>query len=190
MEINTLSQVSIDKDQKCILFAYSLYTNEQEYTYLQYTAACALVFYLSQKGFFNYNLNELLVYDYKEERRYIWESKKFMADINILRDNGLLLRARSRSKTSHDVNAHQCTILGHQYVKYLLNTSPEIKKTFDNIKRELSCNGGEIKKIKLLNDAPHLCCRYQSQPIKGFLKSFAQSPDNSSKIPPHNPFFI
>lgn len=190
MDLLTISQVSIDKDQMGVLYAYSLYSNEQEYTYLQYTAACALIFYLSQKGLFNYNLNELLVYDYKEERRYIWESKKFMTDINILRDKGLLLRARSRSKASHDVNAHQCTVLGHQYIKSLLETSSEISVFLQKIKRELSCESGEVKTIRLSDEGPLLCCRNRCHLIDGFLKFFVDCPDNSQIIPPHSPFFI
>ncbi len=190
MDLLNISQVSIDKDQMGVLYAYSLYTNEQEHTYLQYTAACALIFYLSQKGSFNYNLNELLVYDYKEERRYIWESKKFMTDINILRDKGLLLRARSRSKTSHDVNAHQCTVIGQQYISSILETTCETTLFLEKIKKELSCESGEIKTIRLSDNGPLLCCRHRCQLIDGFLKSFVVAPENSQLIPPHRPFFI
>ena len=113
----------LDQDQKNILIVYSLYSNQKLRTYLQYTAACALFFYLTKKEFFKYNLNELLVYDYKEARKYIWESKKFMQDINIVRDYDLLIRARSRSRTSRDVNAHQCSTKGFEYIDlHLKNT--------------------------------------------------------------------
>ncbi len=179
-----------DQDQRRVLYVYSLYTDESKNTYLQYTAACALIYHLSQKGFFDYNLNELLVYDYKEERRYIWESKKFMTDINILRDQQLLLRARSRSKTSHDVNAHQCSIPGHQYIQNLIESCPECKEAFALIKKELTCETGVLKTIKLTSYGPLLVCRTSTELIKGFLKCFMECSENRNVIPDHNPFFI
>jgi hypothetical protein len=71
----------LDKDQQYILAVYSFYTHENECAYLQDAAACAIFYYLTKEGFFHYNLNELLVYDYKNYRCYIWEAKKFMADM-------------------------------------------------------------------------------------------------------------
>lgn len=167
---------NLDRDQESILAVYSFYTHESNHSYLQYTAACALFFYLTQKGFFKYNLDELLVYDYKESRRYIWEAKKFMADINILRDHNLLIRARSRTKTYRDVNAHQCSDLGHEYIQKLGETSKDFADLQQKLKATLSTDRGELYDIRLDDKGPILVNEREGgqyvsfSPIQGFLK--------------------
>jgi len=166
----------LDKDQFGLLYTYSLYSNEAKNQYLQYTAACALAYYLSQNKKFNYNLEELLVYDYLKQRLYIWESKKFMADINTLRGLNLLNRARCRSKTSKDINAHQCTRRGLKYLEDSVLSQPELKEYFTEIDALLKDVNGNIKQIILGEDQPYLQGRNNKAIIEGFVKKFQESP--------------
>ena len=192
MEINT-QLPPLDQDQKLVLAVYDLYSNQQEHTYLQYTAICALIFHLIQKGVFTYPDDELLVYDYKEQRRYIWEAKKFMADINILRDHGYLLRARSRSKTSRDVNAHQCTTAGHEFLKKERGKSDaDFNAKHKLMLNELTCPNGKPKQLFLADHGPELRCGTARETIKGFLKDFdpTQASEPNSSQPNYTPFFL
>ncbi len=164
----------LDTDQKKILIVYSLYTNQTKHSYLQYTAACAVIFYLNKKGIFTYNPNELLVYDYGNSRKYIWEAKKFMNDINVLRDQDLLIRARSKSKTSRDVNAHQCSTKGQAYVKNNLFSKPY----FALIKDALSCGNDGLYAIQLEKTSPMLINKFNSKKnieIDGFLRNLQKT---------------
>jgi hypothetical protein len=181
----------LDDDQKHILMVYSLYTDEVNLSYLQYTAACALIFYLSKEGFFKYNQEELLVYDYLESRLYIWESKKFMTDINILRDHGFLIRARCKSKNTRDVNTHQCSEEGREYLNHVLKNSKNTFEIFNSMKNVLSCENNHLKKIRLQEDGPYLDCGTHKYLINGFIKDFNQ-PNASRKIKKreYSPFFL
>lgn len=181
---------AIDDDQKKVLYIYSLYSDERHNTYLQYTAACALVYYITSEGVFQYNKEEYLVYDYKEDRRYIWESKKFMSDINILRDHGLLIRARSRSKTSRDVNAHQCTTEGHHYLKEVEQKEKNIREQFMAIRKRLVCRNGSKKTIHLYEKWPAIKCGHSITPIKGFLKKFDDDTTPLEKHTQYKPYFM
>lgn len=194
-------QKSLDQDQEYILAVYSFYTDEAEHTFLQYTAACAVFYYLTKEGFFEYNLDELLVYDYKESRRYIWEAKKFMADINILRDHGYLIRVRSRSKTYRDVNAHQCSVAGHAYIKNRQKNDSGFSKKTGEIKKALSCSKGHLFEVHLEDAGPQLVCERNIKecvrvvPIEGFLKDLTVdeksiTPGTESKYKQYEPFFI
>ncbi len=181
----------LDEDQKYILMVYSLYTDEANLTYLQYTAACALIYYLSKEGFFKYNLEELLVYDYLENRLYIWESKKFMTDINVLRDQGFLIRARCKSKNTRDVNAHQCSGKGREYLNFLLKNSNDSQEILNKIKKILSCENNQLKRIKLEQDGPYLDCGTNKYLIKGFLKEFNKlATDQDTQKREYNSFFL
>lgn len=181
---------SIDKDQVNILYVYSLYSNQLHNSYLQYTAACALMFHLTTKGIFDYNTEELLVYDYKDERRYIWEAKKFMSDINVLRDHSLLIRARVPSEKSRDVNAHQCSIKGHEYLREFSAYSSSTKALFSRIKELLYCKNGTVKEIELTKEGPILKCKHQQELIKGFLKCFKSNSSKNTQVPDYSPFFL
>ena len=190
----------LSKDQESILSVYYLYTSKHKYTYLQYTAACALMYFLTQKNIFNYDLDETLVYDYKEERRYIWESKDFMEDINILRDKDYLIRARSRSKTYRDVNAHQCSSKGINYIDKKIKESKDFKTKFEEIEKVLSCSKGHLFEVHLKDNGPKLVCEQNAkecirfEEIKGFLKDL--SFNNISlhardlSISKYKPFFL
>lgn len=180
----------LDLEQRSILYVYSLYTLEEKYSYLQYTAACALIYHLTKQGLFTYNTEELLYYDYLDKRHYIWESKKFMTDINILRDHGFLTRARLNSKLGRDVNAHQCSTLGKEYVENLVQSKDEIRQQFNKIKTELSCVDGSLKEIVLKKDAPYLVCQNKSSAIAGFVKHFEAQEDKSAGEVSYNPFFM
>jgi hypothetical protein len=180
----------LDEDQELILAVYSFYSNEAEHTYLQYTAACALIYFLTNREkdkMFNYELNELLVYDYKDSRRYIWEAKKFMNDINVLRDHKFLIRARSRSKTYRDVNAHQCSNEGHKFLKKLQNESVDFKRKVEKTRDLLSCCKGHLYEVVLEKEGPELVCRENAKEcirlerIEGFLKDLCFDEDVTKK---------
>jgi len=166
----------LSKDQELILLTYYIFTNKSEFTYLQYTAACALIFFLTQKEYFEYNKDEILVYDYKEERRYIWEAKAFMEDINLLRDKDCLIRARSRSETYRDVNAHKCSSKGLKYIQGKIKDSREFANLHGEIKQVFSCKQGHPYDIRLEKKGPQLVCEKNAkeficfQEIEGFLK--------------------
>ena len=115
---------NLDTDQQKVLFVYSLYSDEKELKFFQYTAALATCYYLMKKGVFPNYKDQLLVYDYKNSRRYLWEDKKFMNDINILRQNDTLIRARARNRQYRDINSHQCSKIGHEFL-----TKSNFKKT-------------------------------------------------------------
>lgn len=145
----------MDNDQKKILYVYSLYSSEEKLSYLQYTAALAIFFHLMQKGYFPNYKHQLLLYDYKDSRRYLWEDKKFMNDINIVRDHDYLSRSRVQTTDYRDINAHQCTKKGEEYLKI-----KGIGKTdsFLKIRDELKCKCGNILKIRLNENNPALYC--------------------------------
>ena len=181
----------LDRDQELILAVYSFYTKEKDHSYLQYTAACAIFYYLTQKGYFIYNLKELLVYDYNESRRYIWEAKKFMNDINVIRDHDLLIRARIRSKTYRDVNAHQCSTAGHWYIDKIMASDPDFKNTMDDIRRTLSNEWGELYDVVLEESGPMLrSSRGRDVPIQDFLKNMNDTGTAEEPAEHYKPFFI
>lgn len=162
---------NLDKDQRKILFILSLYSSEEELTFLQYTGWLALSYYLMKKGFFPNYKNQLLIYDYKSNRRYIWEDKKFMRDVNILRKKNLVIRAKTRSQDYRDINAHQCSKLGHSYLNEIDYSNSSSGKS---IRDELSCN--ECKsgyELILEDEKPVLRCSKCEEEIiiKGFLRN-------------------
>ncbi len=123
---------SLDKEltdnQRKILFILSLYSSEEELEFLQYTGWLTLAYFIMTKGLLPGYKEQLLVYDYKTDRRYLWEDKTYMDDVNILRQKKLVIRARSRSSEYRDINAHQCTTFGKQYLDFIeLKESPDGK---------------------------------------------------------------
>jgi hypothetical protein len=158
-----------NKNQLAILYVYTLYTSEKTNDYLQYTAALVIFYYLMQKGYFpDYN-EQLLIYDYKDSRRFMWEDKTFMNDINVVRSFDYLNRARVRSSEFRDMNAHQCTQKGELYINQLQYAdSPEGKK----IAQALHCKCGKLLQVALNDDMPRLVCQgcKQKTEVQGFLK--------------------
>jgi len=145
----------MDNDQEIILYVYSLYSSEEKLSYLQYTAALAIFFYLMEKGYLPNYQHQLLLYDYKDTRRYLWEDKKFMNDINIVRDHDFLSRSRVQTTDYRDINAHQCTKKGEEY---LSNNKIGETGVFKQIYNELRCKCGNILKVRLNDDNPELYC--------------------------------
>ncbi|MCD4724764.1 MAG: hypothetical protein K8R63_07960 [Bacteroidales bacterium] len=192
----------LDPDQELILAVYSFYTQESNHSYLQYTAACAIFYYLTQKNYFDYKLNELLVYDYKESRRYIWEAKKFMKDINVLRDHDYLIRARSRSKTYRDVNAHQCSKAGHKHIEEKRKSSKKFDELLGKVRQILSTDRGEMYDVHLKDNGPVLVNKRRGEsyvsyvPIQGFLKDLCPAKQDDKDAgddcveEEYEPFFI
>lgn len=153
--MSNLTQLGLDNDQKLILAVYSLYTDEAKNTYLQYTAACAIIYYLTRKHFFDYNLNENIQYDYMGSENYIWEAKKFWKDMNILRSMGYLKRSRILNKKYREINLHQCTATG---VSYLNSIESDLKKDFFGLKNTLVCRKGHLLELKFGKYFPYLIC--------------------------------
>lgn len=168
----------MDDDQKIILYVYSLYTSEDRLNYLQYTAALAIFFYLMKKGYFPNYQYQLLHYDYKDVRRYLWEDKKFMDDINVVRDKGFIVRSRVKTIDYRDINAHQCTIKGERYLRE--NGIKEIN-SYEKILNELRCRCGKLLRIQLDDDSPYLRCVRGCMNIKisGFLSEIDLRIDES-----------
>lgn len=177
----------LDLDQKLIIGVYNLYSNESDLTYLQYTAACAIFYYLTSKELFNYNLDSPLVYDYLYKRRYIWEDKKFMSDINIARDSNYLIRARATSKTSRDVNGHQCSNLGKKYVLELLKTDQTFNLKMKEIEQLLHFKD-ILMQVKIKENNPELNAIssrgkvVRRIPITGFLKDSHSIEANQKEV--------
>lgn len=145
-----------NKNHLAILYVYALYSSEKNHVYLQYTAALVVFYYLTRKGHFkDYKETQLLVYDYKDSRRFMWEDKTFMNDINFVRGYDYLSRARVKTSDYRDINAHQCTEKGADFIKksdYF--SSVEAK----DILRELSCECGDLLSVRLDDDNPKLVC--------------------------------
>ena len=163
----------LDVDQKTILYVYSKYSSEQDLGYLQYTAALVLFFYLMRKGVFPSYKDQLLVYDYKDSRRYMWEDKKFMADINIVRDHGFLNRARLKTDSYRDLNAHYCTTKGAEFVA----SNSDFKSISQKVDALLQCTCGNFRQIHLNDACPELgCvkCKNKSEKVEGFLQDLSQ----------------
>ena len=168
-----MNQNELDADQQAILYVYSKYSSEKNTQYLQYTAALVLFYYLMSKGIFPAYKEQLLVYDYKDSRRYMWEDKKFMADINIVRDVDFLNRARLKTENYRDLNAHYCTTLGHRFIELNYQKS----KTASAIDALLKCRCGHYRQVVLHDDCPELVCKKCKQkPIKveGFLYDLSE----------------
>lgn len=166
---------SLDDDQRKILFLLSLYSSEEELVFLQYTGWLVISFYIMTKGLLPNYKEQLLVYDYKCDRRYLWEDKKYMDDVNVLRRAGLVIRARSRSQEYRDINAHQCSKLGHEYLQAINFKESPMGQAILN---ELSCKKcGRCKLIILSDEQPILkCpkCKRQEIVVEGFLKDLYQ----------------
>ena len=146
-----------NKNQLAILYVYSLYSSEKQFQYLQYTAALVLFYYLTKKGHFeDYKETQLLVYDYKDSRRFMWEDKTFMNDINVIRGFDYLSRARVKTSEYRDINAHQCTQKGADFINHSdYITSVKAKEIIN----ELSCKCGDLLQVQLDNDHPRLVCK-------------------------------
>ena len=174
----------LDMDQKKILFVYSLYSNEEEMRFIQYTAILVACYYLMKQGLFPNYKEQLLIYDYKNSRRYLWEDKKFMNDINVLRAKDTLIRARVRSQDYRDVNSHQCSKVG---IKFL-----EDIKFFQSIEgkailKKLMCKCKNIMNIYLEDDGPYLRCLKCDFEV--FIKGFLYDLHEPFKFP-LKPFFL
>ncbi len=148
---------TLDQDQQCILYVYSLYSSYSEVKYLQYTAALVLFYYLKQNHIFPRYKDHLLIYDYKDTRRFLWEDKKFMNDVNVVRNQVFLSRARLRSQNYRDMNAHQCTPQGFEYLIQNSFAQMEIAK---KIKALLSCSCGRLHSVSLGDETPFLTCEH------------------------------
>ncbi|MFX1310839.1 MAG: hypothetical protein ACFE8C_14165 [Promethearchaeota archaeon] len=174
----------LDLDQKKVLFIYSLYSGEKELKFLQYTAILVICYYLMKQGLFPNYREQLLVYDYKNYRRYLWEDKKFMNDINVLRAQDTLIRARARSEQYRDVNSHQCSEIGHQYIKDInFANSTEGKE----ITKHLKCKFKRLKKVVLEDDGPYIRCNKCNSQV--FVDGFLYDLHASIKYP-YKPFFL
>lgn len=163
----------LDADQKAILYVYSKYSSEKDAAYLQYTAALVLFYFLMKKGIFPSYKEQLLVYDYKDSRRYMWEDKKFMSDINIIRDFGFLDRSRLKTADYRDMNAHYCTNKGHEYIHEGKAETIDLKA----IDLHLKCKCGEYLQVRLDDDAPELLCekcRKTKFQVEGFLYNLSE----------------
>lgn len=163
----------LDIDQKTILYVYSKYSSEKYLGYLQYTAALALFFYLMKKGIFPAYKDQLLVYDYKDSRRYMWEDKKFMNDINIVRDHGFLNRARLKTDSYRDMNAHYCTTQGTEFVA----SNADFESIAKKIDALLKCSCGNFRQVQLNDDHPVLSCgkcKDKSVKVEGFLQDLSR----------------
>lgn len=168
MEKNFENLEILDLDQKKVLFVYSLYSSEEKLEFLQYTGMLAICYYLMKNGIFPNYKEQLLIYDYKDSRRYLWEDKKFMKDINEIRSQGMLIRARARSQEYRDINSHQCSKKGSQYIRAIrFQETVEGKK----ILKFLKCWCKKLRHIFLEDDGPYLSCpNCKSQVlIEGFL---------------------
>lgn len=151
-----MKELSLDQDQQSLLYVYSLYSSYSEVKYLQYTGALVIFFYLMKKNIFPNYQEHLLIYDYKDTRRFLWEDKKFMNDVNIVRNNGFLSRARLRAQNYRDMNAHQCTPAGFQFLRH-----SEFDQTShaQQIKELLTCKCGRLYSVELMDSAPQLNCK-------------------------------
>jgi hypothetical protein len=163
----------LDQDQKAVLYVYSLYSSEDLCQYLQYTAALVVFYYLMKKGHFPQYQEQLLVYDYKDSRRFVWEDKKFMADINIIRDHDFLNRARINTKNYRDINTHQITREGQAHLKEINYAHSEPGQ---KIRKELTCKCKRLFTVRLDDDIPRLVCPKckTTIPVEGFLKDLNQ----------------
>jgi len=158
----------LDFDQLLILYVYHRYSSEKNCEYLQYTAALVLFFYLMKKGIFSNYQQQLLVYDYKDSRRFLWEDKKFMSDINIIRDYGFLSRARLKTEDYRDLNAHQITNSGVRFLEENKIQENELVKKIDQL---LLSKCGLFYAVFLNDDCPVLQCGKCKEviPVEGFL---------------------
>ncbi len=145
----------LDEDQKKILYIYSLYSSEEELRFLQYTGMLTICYYLMKQGLFPNYREQLLIYDYKADRRYLWEDKKFMNDINVLRKHDTLIRARARSKEYRDVNSHQISKVGKQFLDYINYAS---STTAQKLLSELRCKCKNLRHVVFEDKDPVLKC--------------------------------
>ena len=158
-----------DQDQQSILYVYSLYSSFSEVKYLQYTGALVIFFYLMKQNIFPDYREHLLIYDYKDTRRFLWEDKKFMTDVNTVRNNGFLSRARLRAQNYRDMNAHQCTQSGFDFLKSIGFENTEHAQ---KIKNHLTCGCGKLYSVDLKDNGPQLICKQCKKSgfeVKGFL---------------------
>jgi len=168
LEKNFKNLEILDLDQKKVLLVYSLYSNEEKLEFLQYTGILAICYYLMKNGIFPNYKEQLLIYDYKNSRRYLWEDKKFMNDINEIRSQNMLIRARARSQEYRDINSHQCSKKGSHYLRAIrFQETAEGKK----IIKLLECRCKKLRHVFLEDDGPYLRCpKCKSQMfIEGFL---------------------
>lgn len=145
------------QDQMLCLYIYELYSSEKKIRYLQYTGMLAVTYYLMKQGLFdNRYVDDILIYDYLDARRYVWEDKQFMRDINILRDDKLLIRSRIRTLAYRDYNAHQISQAGSDYLKKINFANTSSAKQLLSL---LSCpRCKRLYSIHLEEDAPKLIC--------------------------------
>ncbi|MBN2154090.1 MAG: hypothetical protein JW839_21720 [Candidatus Lokiarchaeota archaeon] len=174
----------LDEDQKKILYIYALYSSEEELRFMQYTGMLSICFHLMKKGIFPNYKEQLLIYDYKADRRYLWEDKKFMNDINVLRKYNVLIRARARSKEYRDVNSHQISRFGSQYLKECNYASTDPGK---KILSHLKCNCGNLRRVVFEDDDPVLKCARCGNVVnvRGFLYNLHEPLGRS-----HSAFFL
>lgn len=79
-----------------------------------------------------------------------------MQDVNIIRDNGFLSRSRVKTTDYRDINAHQCTQNGHDFIGSVKN---EYSEMLQSIHQELICDDcNKLLHVLLKEDAPHLSC--------------------------------
>jgi hypothetical protein len=121
-----------------------------------------------KRGVFPNYKYQLIVYDYKDSRRFMWEDKKFMSDVNVLRDHDFLIRARLNTKDYRSINTHQCTNEGEKYLK---ETNYSTTQGAKDILRYLTCKCKRLYRVRLDDDMPRLVCEKckQTLPVKGFL---------------------
>ncbi len=163
----------LDKDQQSILYVYSKYSSEKDTVYLQYTAALVIFYFLMKNKIFPLYKEQLLVYDYKDSRKYMWEDKKFMEDVNVVRDFDFLNRARLKTAGYRDLNAHYCTQKGLKYIEEGKANLVDTKA----INKLLKCKCGNYLQVHLEEKSPVLrCtkCRKKEIVVEGFLYNLSE----------------
>jgi hypothetical protein len=171
-------EIYLTENQKKVLYLYSLYSNNKDMVYLQYTGILALSFYLMNNKVFPEYRDSILVYDYLDARRYVWEDKIFMNDINVLRGYDLLMRARVRTLNYRDVNSHQITKKGADYLESILFQETLDAREIDSLIYCPRCKRNpRLLDILIEEKNPVLkcSCNYKRE-IEGFLKDITMEP--------------
>jgi hypothetical protein len=166
---------TLTDNQRRVLGLYARYSDPDAHRYMQYTAMLALCYLLMREGHLPGYADDILLYDYKDVRRHLWESKAFMVDVNILRDHDLLLRARVRTAEYRDINAHQCTPTGLAWLRAHHDLVAADRAAMRSL---LECpRHATLLDVVLGDDLPRLkCprCRHHVA-IEGFLKDGHQT---------------
>ena len=135
-----------------LLWIYTTENESEEDIFIKDYALHALIYYLSEKGFFNYNFSGQLVF-WRSSWAFINISQRALLDLEYLINLGLIVKIRFSTMTFQYVTAYALSETGKKYLKIYG------KHLVEKLRKMLYCEKKkQIYDVEIREDDAYLIC--------------------------------